>query len=329
MEFLSFAVAAGGFILIGAHEAYNASISNSTSAHIPSPLNSTTACSKSNSQIKKAPASSSLSFLFVSVFSFFVIVNSLVSLLDAQISRDPVGSALQLQVFAVALIFLLYSVLGLMVHASNSFYLPSSFLGLVGAFAFVEEFLLFYLQRKDPSGIENRYYDLLLVPIAVCVLSTVFEFHSPTSDMPRLARGFGLILQGTWFLQMGLSFFTSWMAHGCFLRQVSRGNYTLLCKGHPEFHRGRAIATLQFNCHLAFLVVLFVGFFSTVSWKNGIPVDSAQYRPIGAEMQSFQNPAQFALDSDDDGVEEIKEDNSEMQKSVVVESSMNGFSSHH
>ncbi|XP_028771153.1 uncharacterized protein LOC114728409 [Neltuma alba] len=330
MEFLSFAVAAGGFILIGAHEAFHAS---SLHAHVPPPhpnsLHSTTASSKPNSQIKKTSAPSSLSFLFVSVFSFFVIVNSLVSLMDAQISRDPVGSALQLQVLAVALIFLLYSVLGLMVHASNSFHLPSSLLGLVGVFAFVEEFLLFYLQRKDPSGVENRYYDLLLVPIAVCVLSTTFELHSPTSNLPRLTRGFGLILQGTWFLQMGLSFFTSWMAHGCSLRKVSRGNYTIWCKGHPEFHRGRAIATLQFNCHLALMVVLFVGFFSTVSWKNGIPVNSTQYRPIGAEMQSFQNSAHFTLDSDDDGDGEIKEDNSALQKSSVVESGMNGFSSHH
>ncbi|XP_054779955.1 uncharacterized protein LOC129287751 [Prosopis cineraria] len=328
MEFLSFAVAAGGFILIGAHEAFNATISNSTHIHSPSPL-STTTSSKSNSQIKKTPAPSSLSFLFVSVFSFFAIVNSLVSLVDAQISHDPVGSALQWQVLAVALIFLLYSVLGLMVHVSSSLYLPSSLLGLVGAFAFVEEFLLFYLQRKDPSGVENRYYDLLLVPIAVCVFSTICEFHSPTSNLPRLTRGFGLILQGTWFLQMGLSFFTSWMAHGCSVRQVSRGNYTLWCKGHPEFHRGRAIATLQFNCHLALMVALFVGFFSTISWKNGIPVDSTQYRPIGSEMQSFQNSAQFTLDSDGDSDEEIKEDKSAMKKSIVVESGMNGFGSHH
>lgn len=189
--------------------------------------------------------------------------------------------------------------------------------------------MLFYLQRKDPSGVENRYYDLLLVPIAVCVLSTVFEFHSPSSNMPRLTRGFGLILQGTWFFQMGLSFFTRWMAQGCYLNQVSRGNYTLWCKGHPEFHRGRAIATLQFNCHLALMVVLFVGFFSTVSRNNGISVDSAQYRPIGQEMQSVHNSAQFTLDSDDDGEEEIKEDNLVVQKSDVVESGMNGFSSHH
>jgi len=248
--------------------------------------------------------------------------------IDANNSRDGVGLALQLQVSAVALIFLLYSVLGLLVNYTDSFSLPSPLLGLVGVFAFVEEFLLFYLQRKDPSGIENRYYDLLLVPIAICVFSTIYELKSPKSNLPKLTRGVGLILQGTWFLQMGLSFFTSWMAHGCFLHQVSRGNYTVRCKGHPEFHRGRAIATLQFNGHLALMVLLFVGFYSTMSWKYGAPIDSTRYKPLGAEMHSVQNLTQFTLEFDDDADEEIKEDKMELQKPVVVESSMNGFGSH-
>lgn len=336
MEFLTFAVAGGGFILIGACEALNASDfdPNLTDALVPSsPPNSlhpsTAPSAKSHSQTRKSPTSSSLSSLFTSVFSFLVILNSLISIIDAINSRDRIGSALQLQVLAVALIFLLYSVLGILVNISSSFALSSLLLGLVGVFAFVEEFLLFYLQRKDPTGIENRYYDLLLVPIAVCVFATIYELKSPKSSFPKLTRGFGLIMQGTWFLQMGLSFFTSWMAHGCFLHQVSRGNYTLTCKGHPEFHRGRAIATLQFNCHLALMVVLFVGLYSTISWKNGVRIDSTRYRPLGAEMQSLQNSAQFTLDSDDDADEDSKEHNGAIEKPVMVESGMNGYSSHH
>ena len=86
---------------------------------------------------------------------------------------------------------LLYSVLGSLMNSWRSFSLSSSVLDLVVLFAFVEEFFLFYLQRKDTSGIENRYFDLMLVPIAICVLSTVLAFRSneSSSSWTRFARG--------------------------------------------------------------------------------------------------------------------------------------------
>ncbi|KAF7819639.1 Transmembrane protein like [Senna tora] len=336
MGLFTFSVAGGGFILIGAREALLASISDPNSTHTldhsppPNSLHpSTTRSQKPDSKTRQNPNFSSLSFLFMFILFSFAFLNSVVSLIDANNANDRVGSVLQLQVLAIALLFLLYSVLGLLVNLTNSFPLSSSLLGLVGVFAFTEEFLLFYLQRKVPSGVEDRYYDLMLLPIAVCVISTIFELQSPKSNLPKLTRGLGLILQGTWFLQMGLSFFTSWMTHDCHLNKVSRGNFSVMCKGPHESHRGRAIATLQFNCHLALIVLLFVGFYSTISWKYGVPVDTTRYRPLGAEMQSFENSAQFTLDSDDDADEEIKEDNVAMQKAIVVESGMNGYSSHH
>lgn len=102
---------------------------------------------------------------------------------------------------------------------------------------------------------------------------------------------------------MGLSIFSGWAAQGCYLNRVSRGNYTLKCKGHPEYHRAKAIAALQFNCHLAFLVLVLVAAFAVVSGRNGLPlhVDSAPYAPLG-ELQRLDNDSEnFTLDSDDDG----------------------------
>ncbi|QHO13696.1 uncharacterized protein DS421_15g517740 [Arachis hypogaea] len=40
----------------------------------------------------------------------------------------------------------------------------------------------------------------------------------------------GFILQGTWIIQIGLALFSGWVAQGCSLHQLSRGNYTLRCK---------------------------------------------------------------------------------------------------
>nr|XP_023883503.1 uncharacterized protein LOC111995797 [Quercus suber] len=329
MGLFTYTMAGGGFILMGTWEALSSTNPNHNS--IPSSPFSTIHPPQqaSSSKTKANPSSSSsLTFVFFCVLSSLFLLNSLVSFFDALNSNDKTGSALQLQVLAIASLFLLYSLTGFVVNFKNFIPMPCSFLSLIGLFAFVEEFLLFYLQRKDPSGIENHYYDLLLVPIAVCLFATMMEVKSPKSNYPKLARGVGLILQGTWFVQMGISFYTNLIAHGCALHEKSRGNYTIRCKGHPEYHRARAVATLQFNCHLALMVILVVGIYSVFVRKYGVPGDFMQYRPLSTEMQQIEN-AQFTLDSDDDIGEEIKEvENMGKQNVGMLELGVNGHGSH-
>ncbi|XP_052190805.1 uncharacterized protein LOC127800303 [Diospyros lotus] len=328
MGLFAYALAGGSFVFIGAWESLisfpqnQRSASSATTAQQPSQRTKTRTTSSASSSI------TSVSVCFV---SFFFILNSLISMFDALKSRDRTGLVLQLEVIAIASLFFLYSMLGLLSHFKNSILLPSSILNLLCLFAFFEEFFLFYLQRKDTSGIENRYFDLLLVPIGICVFSTILELKTPKSKFSRTARGIGLILHGMWLVQMGFSFFSDAMAHGCSLHEKSRGNYTVKCKGHPEYHRGRAIATLQFNCHLALLVVFIVGAYSIICRKTGIEGDLMQYRPLGAEMQQLDGQARFTLDSDDDNEDGIREEgNLEDQKTVVVVpgSEMNGHDSH-
>ncbi|XP_047310982.1 uncharacterized protein LOC124914471 [Impatiens glandulifera] len=312
MGLFAYTLAGGSLILIGGWESL---VSDQP----------TTASPSSSVSTKKPPSSSSSSvtFVAVTVLSFLFVLNSLVSLIDAHNFKDSIGFVLQLEVIAIASLFLVYSIIGVLTHVNSSMLFPSSILNLLCLFGFIEEFMLFYLQRKDISGIENQYYDLLLVPIGVCVVSTMLELKTPKARYARLGRGIGLILQGTWLIQMGLSFFSSVIANGCSLHEKSRGNFTVKCKGHPEYHRGRAIATLQFNCHLAFLVVMVVGLYSFVSKKRVGGGFDGEYRQIGAEMQAIDGGGggggyshqQFTLDSDDDddkpgqdqGQDEIKE----------------------
>ncbi|KAK8293588.1 hypothetical protein V6Z11_D06G199300, partial [Gossypium hirsutum] len=278
--------------------------------------------SASISKTKENPFSSSPSFIFVSIFPLSIFLNSVVSIFDAFSSKDWVGTVLQLQVLSLALLFLLYSALGLLNNKK------------VLLLAFVEEFLLYYLQRKDTSGIENRYFDLLCVPIAICVVSTMLELRSNRSIYSKSVRGIGLILHGTWFVQMGFSFYTNLMVHGCSLHEKSRGNYTIKCRSHPDYHRARFIATLQFNCHLALLVVLVVGMLSLIGKRNGVVVgasgDGLRYKPLGAEIQLMDsNGGNFTLDSDDDLDSGIKEEDGLVkEKSAVVELGGNGHASH-
>ncbi|CAN4079294.1 unnamed protein product [Withania somnifera] len=327
MGLFSFTVAGGGFILIGAWESL---VSSSTTIKNSSP-SSTTQNSSTDKHAQDSVFSSSITFVLIMILSSLFVLDSLLSFFDARSAKDGIGTVLQLQMIAISLLFFLYSVLGLMTHLKKSFVLPSPILNLLCLFGFGEEFLLFYLQRKYPSGVENRYYNLLLVPIAICAFCSFLELKNPKSSYTRLGRGIGLILKGMWILQMGFAFFSDLIAKGCYLHEKSRGNYTVKCKGHPEYHRGGAIATLQFNCLLALLVTVIALVYSIVCKKNGISREHMRYRPIGAEMEHLEmdSQAHFTLDSDEDDNENgIKEEmNVEMQKAIVTvpESETNGY----
>lgn len=323
MGFLALTVAAGGFILIGAWESISAT-EDSTQISDFSEIDKKTEQDGESSYFSSSYWSN---YAMIGVVSFLFIANSLISVFDAIGSNDRVGWSLQLQVFAVASLFLMYSVLGLWISLKKLVSLPDLILDLILLFGFIEEFMMFYLQRKDISGIENRYFDLLLVPILVCLVSTVFELKSTKMGLSyaRLGRGVGLVLQGTWFLQMGLSFYTGLITHGCSLHERSRGNYTIKCKGHPEYHRARSIATLQFNCHLALVATLCMIWYSVVGRHNMFRDKSSQYRPIGEEMQQVQS--RFTLDSDEDEIEE-EERNRVEKMNVDVGVAVNGHGPH-
>ncbi|XP_010463533.1 PREDICTED: uncharacterized protein LOC104744220 [Camelina sativa] len=315
MGILSYAVAGGGFAVIGAWESLDSSNVD------PNPSTDPSMAQISGSPPKSVGSSSSIP---VALLSSLFIANSIFTFFSSIGSHDRVGSMIQLQILAVAVLFLVYAILTYLVNNSkNAVFvsLPSSITTLLLLFGFVEEFLMFYLQKKDVSGIENRYYDLMLVPIAICVFSTVFELKSDskTHRFARLGRGIGLILQGTWFLQMGISFFTGLISNNCSFHGKSRGNFTIKCEGHGDYHRAKAIATLQFNCHLALMVVLATALFSVVANKKGyLREDHSKYKPLGAEMENLST---FTLDSDEE--DEIREEGH-----VTKEAVLNGISSH-
>ncbi|XP_072953393.1 uncharacterized protein [Typha angustifolia] len=275
-------------------------------------------------------SSSSSSFLPLRLRFLSSLSLSLLSLLSSLLSfflsssHDPLSPSLTLSSAAAASLFLLYSLSGILsLPPSPLLPFPSSLLDLLLTFAFGQEFLIFYLRRKDVDGIENRYFDLLLVPILLCIFSTMYVIARPRAVPPRLARAAGLALQGTWFLQMGFSFFTSAIAHECQIHERSRADYTIKCKSHEDYHRARAIATLQFNCHLALLIVVGVGVYGVVMKRRGGVVGG--YRPLNKEVQMGGVVSQFTLDSDEEG-EIVAEANGSKEPVVSVHvAEENGF----
>ncbi|KAK8952013.1 hypothetical protein KSP39_PZI003803 [Platanthera zijinensis] len=296
--FFSYALGGVGFLLIAAIE--------SLSAALPIPR--------------------SLPFLAAGTLSVLAAGNSLfTSLLSAFASpaSDPIGAALPLSSLPVAALFLLYSLSSLL-SLNNMLPLAPPLLHLLSLAAFALEFLLFRLRNgKDSGGLENRYFDLLLVPILICAAASLVALARPRSPFPRLARAAGLGLQGSWLLQMSFSLFTSFLAHGCALRRRSRSNFTVSCLGHADIHRGSAIATLQFNLHLAGLLAVAVGLYAILAAKNGGSGGRrgmAEYRPIGKQLQRLEHvsTSNFTLESDEDE-----------ERSMPAAVSENGFGGAH
>ncbi|PKU62512.1 uncharacterized protein LOC110112440 [Dendrobium catenatum] len=277
------------------------------------------------------PLPRSLPFVFAASLSILAVANSvLTSVLSAlaSSSADPIGSPLPLSSLPVAAFFLLFSLSSLL-SLSDLLSLPSTLLHFLSLSAFIQEFLLFRLRNnKDPDGLENRYFDLLLVPILICAGASLLAIARPRSPFPRLARAAGLALQGSWLLQTAFSLFTSLVAHGCVLRRRSSANFTVVCHGHADIHRSGAIATLQFNCHLAGLVTVAVGFYAILAGKNGSGGGGrgiGGYNPINKELHRMEHisTSHFTLDSDED------EETNMPKQGDAVSVPMNGFGAAH
>lgn len=95
------------------------------------------------------------------------------------------------------------------------------------------------------------------------------------------------------------------IAAGCALHAQSRADYTIKCRTHEDYHRARSVATLQFNGHLALLVLAGAATYAAViSRGNGSPPSG--YRMLGKEVQMEGMPltSQFTLDSDEEKEDE-------------------------
>lgn len=156
--------------------------------------------------------------------SFLSTLSSLLSLLYS--NHDPLSFPLSLSLLLLSLLFLLHSLVKITLRP-----LPSSVVDLLLLAALaLESMYIFQSKRINPNGVENRYMDLLLIPVGVCSVATCGSILRPTDWEWKLGRGIGLTLHGTWLVQMGFSFFSSAIANGCTLHRRSWSDYTISCK---------------------------------------------------------------------------------------------------
>lgn len=222
---------------------------------------------RSRQLLKGGNSHRNIELSIIAVLSILHMVFSLIASSNDQAHGSGVGMALSLERFGVATLFLMYSLVAFISESSTILPLPAGTLELVALFAFGEEFLLFYSNNsgEHDAGLETQYYSLILVPIGVCLLATAMEVAFPTAVLPPFVRSMALVLQGTWFFQMAASIYTTkWMAQGCELDKRGEGDVTLRCEG-MSLMRGKAIATLQFNCHLAMLLLFLLPLYALMS----------------------------------------------------------------
>lgn len=163
-----------------------------------------------------------------------VISDLVVSSIEAE-AQHPVAVSVNSQRLVVAINFLFYAVVTLIVDNTKVLPVPPEMISSIALSAFVQEFLLFYFQR-DGAGLESQYHYLLLVPIGVCAASTAAEIAYPKALLPPVIRSMGLVLQGTWLVQIAVSVFSSkWISQGCSLKEDGEGDYTITCQGELDF----------------------------------------------------------------------------------------------
>ncbi|KAJ7534368.1 hypothetical protein O6H91_13G091800 [Diphasiastrum complanatum] len=254
--------------------------------------------------------------LIASLSLLHIITSFVLAHRDANLGYD-VSMAMVLERSGVASVFFLYAVVALVSDRTRVLPLPQEVLHLFAISAFGLEFIFFYLGEERENSLEGQYHHLMLVPIGVCVMTKILEIGYPKSILPSLAHSMALILQGTWFFQMAISLFsTPFIAMGCHLDQKGEGDYAIRCEG-MSLMRGKAIATLQFNNHMAILLLFLLPLFAFMTKKGSVP---SSYEPLSEYEGSVQErelvhlkgrvpEGAFVLEDDEEHSEDLTEVN--------------------
>lgn len=259
----------------------------------------------SNPSSSKAPSlCRSAQLVSIAALAFLHMISGLVASHRDETLADGVGTAVPLERSSVALVFFVFAMASLISEHTKILPLPQEMLYMIALFAFGQEFLLFHLQRPD-AGLEGRYYTLLLVPICACMLAIASSIAFPSSVLPPLILAGGLFLQGTWLFQMAFSFFTTTsMANGCSLHMRGEGDYVIKCNDGPNMAlmRGKAVATLQFNCHMALLLTLMLPLYAITRRHHKTPdLSGLNYELVATNGEEAppSAPSAFSLDVDE------------------------------
>nr|CAD1826163.1 unnamed protein product [Ananas comosus var. bracteatus] len=118
---------------------------------------------------------------------------------------------------------------------------------LLAAAALAQELLIFHLHSADHMGVEGQYHWLLQCVVAVSLATTLLGIAHPASFAVAFVRSVSLVLQGVWFVAMGVMLWTpSLIPKGCFLN-YEEGHHVVRCRDADALGRAKSLVNLQFS----------------------------------------------------------------------------------
>ncbi|XP_047046792.1 transmembrane protein 45B-like [Lolium rigidum] len=191
---------------------------------------------------------------------------------------------------------------------------------LVAAAAFAQQLLIFHLHSADHMGVEGQFHWLLQGVIAVTLATTLLGIPFPRSFVVSLVRSASLVLQGVWFVVMGVMLWTpALIPKGCFLN-FEEGHEVVRCRTDEALHRAKSLVNLQFSWYLTATVVFVVVFYLQVS---RLYPEEPQYLPlVKGRHADGDRDVRFSIgddhedDDDEDDLEAAKRSNGHVVSST-------------
>ncbi|OAY85251.1 hypothetical protein ACMD2_04184 [Ananas comosus] len=132
---------------------------------------------------------------------------------------------------------------------------------LLAAAALAQELLIFHLHSADHMGVEGQYHWLLQCVVAVSLATTLLGIAHPASFAVAFVRSVSLVLQGVWFVAMGVMLWTpSLIPKGCFLN-YEEGHHVVRCRDADALGRAKSLVNLQFSWYVSATAVFAVAAF--------------------------------------------------------------------
>ncbi|XP_024541717.1 uncharacterized protein LOC112350181 [Selaginella moellendorffii] len=184
---------------------------------------------------------------------------------------QPTRSYPDVEHISMALPFIIYA-LALRWKAK----LSNSFVNLLGAAAFAQEFILFHWHSTDHKGVEGHYHALLQLIVAACMFTCLGEalFHRKLTI--RLLRSFCILFQGVWLLQLALLlvFPSEFLPPDC--RLFLHRHQKVACSSEKLIMQSKTVATLLFSWYFSLLMVA-----SAIAYA-WIERNAMRYCPVGS-----------------------------------------------
>ncbi|XP_071736330.1 uncharacterized protein [Rutidosis leptorrhynchoides] len=168
--------------------------------------------------------------------------------------------------------------------------MPDHFIFVFAGVAFLVEYLM---NGKGLFGLAQFHYSFLGGLALVCAASCFFLSITPCAFFADFLLSAGLVLKGTWVLQVGLSLYTDAFAFkGCgqVVITPAQGNTDVKCDLEEDKLRGMALMNLLFVGHsilvliICFVLLGLVGRFNKASSSDPAQLESNRMlmRPLPA-----------------------------------------------